>query len=285
MSIFFFKAMVSSGVQTTGHRDQQQKGPNSNSSNLTEAAERAMALRMDARHTTSLKSESSMNTPASISNRPSVIKTDTTTQNRDGSLDDVQNRNYFSAPVFPGQMNTMPSPATPYHAAAQQYQQASGSYQDGNNSSSQSGGSCNDLAQQFGSPQKGLPGFADFRRPFGVYSSSPGGGSNNNGYPSSYPTSMPPTSHFSSGGAMTVPASYSSPYGSPSMLPPPSSFFSGIGKPIPGSYDSMVPYPGMKMPVFPGMQTHGLEDAGPGMQQQGSGQQYDPMLQFQPLGS
>nr|KAG5696322.1 hypothetical protein BaRGS_027932 [Batillaria attramentaria] len=231
-----------------------------------------MALRMQPPATAS----SQANTPMS-GGRPSVIQSDGAPKGTGG--EDRQSQDYFSPPVFPGQMSVAQNHATPYHAAAQSYQQGNqANYPDAGNHQ-----------QQFGSPQKGLPEFADFRRQFGLYPETPStsGGS----YPDSYQGPMTSTPHFSSAGHMTGPAAFPTSYSSQGMAPH-SAPYAPDGKQMPVGYDSgppVPPYPGMKMPVFPGMQCQaGHDDAAAGGQplpQPGDLQQFEPMLQFQPLSS
>lgn len=268
---------------------QQRNRTSGNSSTLTEAAERAMALRMEAASTTQsscssgIKVDSSTNTLAST-DRPSVIKSESAgVAKEDRTTLPSHSSGFFSPPVFPGQMTSPPNHATPYHAAAHQFQQT---YVDGSNPSGMAGSASVEMTHTFGSSQKCLPGFADFRRQLGSYTTSSDGG-----YPGPlYPTPMPPATHYASAGHMPEPPIFSASYPSSAMMPSPSNFMSMVGKPMQGGFDSnppMVPYSANKMPVFPGMPTHqGHDDAGPrGMQTPGEPQQYDPMLQFQPLSS
>lgn len=268
---------------------QQRNRTSGNSSTLTEAAERAMALRMEAASTTQsscssgIKVDSSTNTLAST-DRPSVIKSESAgVTKEDRTTLPSHSSGFFSPPVFPGQMTSPPNHATPYHAAAHQFQQT---YVDGSNPSGMAGSASVEMTHTFGSSQKCLPGFADFRRQLGSYTTS-----SDSGYHGPlYPTPMPPATHYASAGHMPEPPIFSASYPSSAMMPSPSNFMSMVGKPMQGGFDSnppMVPYSANKMPVFPGMPTHqGHDDAGPrGMQTPGEPQQYDPMLQFQPLSS
>lgn len=263
-------------MQTANQGPPQAKGSNGKGS-LTEAAERAMALRMQAASRASQNSGggASSNNNAEGSGRASVIKSELAPQGR--AVEEPPNNqggSFYSAPVFPGQMSG--SHATPYHAAAQQFQQ--NSQEDFVDGSNQGGG---EIAGQYAAPPKGLPGFADFRRQLGY--------ANNSGY-SEYPESMSAAGQYPPPNQMpAMPGNY------PSGMMPPAGFIPNTGKEMPGGYDSgasMPVYPEMKMPVFPGMSSHqgpgGMSVAAQGMGQGRDMQpppQFDTMLQFQPLGS
>ena len=269
-------------MQMTNQGATPTRGSNGKSS-LTEAAERAMALRMQAASRASQNSSGGGgNNNVASPGRPSVIKSELSSQGR--MVEESPNNqagSFYSAPVFPGQMSG--NHATPYHAAAQQFQQNSQEdFVDGSNQ----GGGGGELPGQFGAPQKGLPGFADFRRQLGF--------PNNQGY-SEYPESMSAAGQYSSS-ANQMPAVSGNYSSSAGMMPPPASGFmpNNAGKDMAGGYDagaSMPVYPDMKMSVFPGMSSQGqggnMPVGGQGMNQTGDMQQpqFDPMLQFQPLGS
>lgn len=260
-------------MQTANQGTPPTRGSNGKSS-LTEAAERAMALRMQAASRASQNSTSAANSTAS-SGRPSVIMSELSSPGR--AAEEPPNNqagNFYSAPVFPGQMSS--NHATPYHAAAQQFQQ--NTQEDFVDGSNQGGG---EVAGPYASPQKGLPGFADFRRQLGF--------SNNQAY-SEYPESMSAAGQYASANQMPA---MSGNYSASGMMPPASGFLPNDGKEMAGGYDasaSMPVYPDMKISVFPGMSSQGqgnMPVGGQGLNQAGDmqPQQFDPMLQFQPLGS
>ncbi|KAK7115544.1 zinc finger protein 585B-like [Littorina saxatilis] len=252
------KTTIHFGMQAATQGTAPTKGSsNGGRSSLTEAAERAMALRMQAANRASQNSITNTNNAAG-SSRASVIRSDQ--QNRDGGeAENNQGGNFYSAPVFPGQMSG--HHATPYHAAAQQFQQ--NSQED-----------YSDSANQYGMQQKGLPGFADFRRQLGY--------PNNAGY-AEYPDNMSGVGQYPPGNQMQGAGNF------PAMVSPPGNFMPDAAKQMPGGYDpsaSMPVYPDMKSSVFPGMPPQG--SSGQGMNQAGDmqqQQQFDPMLRFQPLGS
>ena len=240
---------------------------NGSKSSLTQAAERAMALRMQAAGKQSHEPKMN-NTPSAdgaASSQPDQGR-------RDGDMESNQEGNFYSSPVFPGQMPS--NPATRYHAAAQQFQHHSqDDFMDG------SGQGRGDAAgPHYSTPQKGLPGFADFRRQLGY--------PNNAGY-SDYQEPMVGSGQFSPGNMMPSSGNYS---GS-NVLPPTSNFLPGPGEQMSGGYStsSSVPvYPDMS--VFPGMPAQGHGDMRGVNQAMGQGgdmpqPQFDPMLQFQPLSS
>ncbi|XP_076465357.1 uncharacterized protein LOC143297069 [Babylonia areolata] len=262
------KTTIHFGMKGSSQSGSTPRGSNSRSS-LTQAAERAMALRMQAAAKQSQLSGANDNgAPRSRS-----IHSGMSMQNPgDGGESEEHKSSFYSAPVFPGQMSG--SHATPYHAAAQQFQQQN-SQEDFMDGSNQGGG---DAAGQYASQQKGLPGFADFRRQLGF--------SDGAGY-AEYPNNMPASDHYAPAGQM--PPS-SSGYSNSSAVHSPSSYLPSANDQmaVPYSTSSSVPvYPDMS--VFPGMPAPGPDRMGRvGQNPQGGDmqqQQYEPMLQFQPLSS
>ncbi|XP_076444134.1 uncharacterized protein LOC143282395 [Babylonia areolata] len=274
------KTTIHFGMRAHDYQTSTPKGSSGGSSILTQSSEQAMARPMPSFQATPMSSAAPTPTMSGVG-RPSH---DLTPHSTDGGMDRFGNQqadSFYSPPVFPGQSGSY---ATPYHAAAQQFQPRGP--QDGFPNGGLEGGGAMDFSAHYAMPAKRLPDFSDFSRHLGLagkpgFPDYPESGSGGGPGSSSSSGGMGHSSSMGGGG-------FSFPEGLSSASP---GFAAGGIKPMPAGDEAPV-----SMPVFPSMSMYPHmppppPPQGPGSVAAGGGEgggqpiPYGSMFQFQSLGN